>query len=170
MKTKVITVLGALLLVCFMPFGIAQTTEPWAPGPGAWEPINVVEYYEHMFVAFVTDAHYEEDINTPCGVVYGNYQVVEKLKGDPDSVPNRLKLVLRSCESPSSFNRGFPVGSYVLISSNGEEPELIWFTMKINYTEGQTCFVDRFREVLGIEHEDSERCWKEREALMDRQR
>ena len=124
-------------------------------------PEKFVSEYDHIFVGFVTDAYFSEEDDLKCGVAIGNIELVEKLKGDP-SLVQTVKQYLWTCKGYEIAGKSddFPVGHFVIIFSNGETPSLNGCgpTQKINYTEGKTCLVDRYRRILKLDHADSEHC------------
>jgi hypothetical protein len=124
-------------------------------------PEKFVSEHDHIFVGFVTDAYFSEEDDLECGVAIGNIELVEKLKGDP-SLVEVVKQHLWTCKGYSIAGKSdnFPVGHFVVVFSNGEAPFLSGCgpTQKIEYIEGETCLVDRYRRILNLDHADSEHC------------
>ena len=152
---KLILIIEVILLSLFM---IAPNLSASCAAP---IPEKFVSEYDHIFVGFVTDAYFSEDDDLKCGIAIGNIELVEKLKGDP-SLVQVVKQNLWTCKgySISGQSDNFPVGHFVIVFSNGEEPFLSGCgpTQKIDYIQGETCFVDRYRRVLNLDHADSEHC------------
>ena len=123
-------------------------------------PEEQVASTKHIFVARVVEALYKDSPGAR-GTVFGTLDPVETLKGNPAMVTAIRKTVRR----PGSPHVGgesdlFPVGLHVIVFSNGEDPYFggCSFTRIIEYVPGESCTVDPYRRVLGIEHPDTEVC------------
>lgn len=120
-------------------------------------PAQVVANSDIVFVAFITDGYFVKgDDSEDCGWIEGGFEVVEDLKGDSASVTIARKR-LPNCNGRSiggASNR-FPIGKYVLLTTNSEVADIGGCTREWSSAIG-TCFVDNIRRHLNIEAVDTE--------------
>ncbi len=150
------------LLVCLDSF--ALTCMPT-------DPKDRVAEYDHIFVAFVISAHYEENPAYPDGLIIGLLQPTETLKGNPNLVPGITKPApRRSGYSIGGIPRDFPVGSYVIVFSNGDFAPIDGCnaSARVSYVPNRTCSVDYYRRALEIDHPDSPFCREQEAAARQR--
>lgn len=132
-------------------------------------PESIVENYDTVFVAFITEGHFVEGGKTEhCGWIEGSFEVAEELKGNPDSV-TVIRKRLTNCKSgfnPDPYPR-FPIGKYILVETNNEVAHFDACASAWDDFES-SCLVDAIKRHLNIDETNAEtREWCVRDEQLE---
>ena len=115
------------------------------------DPADLINKFDTIFVAFISEAHYVEDEEANgCGWIEGYYNVAEELKGNPDLITSiRMRLSHCNNRSLAGHSDQFPIGKQVLIYTNDEVARIGTCSLVWNLGESE-CLVDDIRRQLDI--------------------
>lgn len=115
-------------------------------------PERIVTNYDTIFVALISKGYFVEgDGPRDCGRIDGSFEVIESLKGNPESV-SVIRKNLHNCQNVSigGASDNFPLGKYILVATNREVVNVSDCTTRWDDPE-PSCLIYNIRHLLNID-------------------
>ncbi len=122
------------------------------------EAERVAANYDIIFVAFLSKGYFVEGEDAKgCGWIEGYFEVVDSIKGNPESVTVVRKNILNcnNVEIGGGASDSFPIGKYILVTTNNEIARIGYCTPVWDDYE-RYCIVDNIRRYLNIDAANAE--------------